>query len=76
MVNRLVSVGDDFTLPAGVVVANANLPAHVQPAALNATYVTYVDAITGLPLEGKHVIIKVDQSGPTAEIADIVVEGI
>lgn len=38
MANRLVSVGDDFTLPTAVKVANANLPAHVQPAALTATY--------------------------------------
>lgn len=38
MVNRLVSVGDDFTLPAAVKVVDANLPANLQPAALNATY--------------------------------------
>ena len=44
--------------------------------ALNATYVTYVDSVTGLPLVDKHVIIKVDQSGLVPEIADIVVEDI
>jgi len=42
--------------------------------ALNTTYVTYVDSVTGLPLVGKHVIIKVDQV--LDEIADIVVEDI
>jgi hypothetical protein len=39
MVNRLVSVGDDFTLPAAVEVADTNLPARLQDTALNATYV-------------------------------------
>jgi hypothetical protein len=38
MTNRLVSVGDDYTLPPVVKVANGNLPANLQPAALNATY--------------------------------------
>lgn len=38
MVNRLVSVGDDFKLPPAVNVENANLPDNLQPAALNATY--------------------------------------
>lgn len=36
MPNRLVSVGDDFTLPAAVVVADANLPAHAKATALAA----------------------------------------
>lgn len=40
MVNRLVSVGDDFTLPAAVKVADTNLPARLGTAALNATFVT------------------------------------
>lgn len=43
-------------------------------AALNATYVTFVDSVTGLPLVGKHVIITVDQT--TDDIADITVEEI
>lgn len=42
--------------------------------ALSATYVTFVDSVTGLPLVGKHVIITVDQT--TDDIADIVVEDI
>lgn len=50
------------------------VPPTLTPAALNATYVTYVDSVTGLPLVGKHVIIKVDQT--LDEIADIVVEDI
>ena len=74
MVNRLVSVGDDFTIPPAVKVADANLPARLADGALNATYVTFVDAVTGLPLVGKHVIIKVDQT--TDDISDIVVEDI
>jgi len=37
MVNRLVSVGDDFTLPAALKVADANLPARLGAATLNAT---------------------------------------
>ncbi len=74
MTNRLVSVGDDFNLPGAVNVLDANLPANLQPAALSATYVTYVDSVTGLPLVGKHVIITVDQT--TDDIADIVVEDI
>lgn len=55
-------------------VPDAGLPARLQDAALNATYVTYVDSVTGLPLVGKHVIIKVDQT--TDDIADIIVEDI
>jgi len=38
MVNRLVSVGDDFTIPPAVKVADPNLPARLQDTALNATY--------------------------------------
>ncbi|AYN58100.1 hypothetical protein PBI_JUDY_30 [Arthrobacter phage Judy] len=38
MTQRLVSVGDDFTLPAAVKAADANLPARLQDAALSATY--------------------------------------
>lgn len=51
-----------------------HLPARLDPTALNATYVTFVDSVTGLPLMDKHVIIKVDQT--TDEIAEIVVEDI
>jgi hypothetical protein len=40
MVNRLVSVGDDFTLPAAVKAADVNLPARLQDAQLNATIAT------------------------------------
>lgn len=40
MVNRLVSVGDDFTLPAAVKAADANLPERLGETALNATYAT------------------------------------
>lgn len=40
MANRIVTVGDDLTLPAPVKVADSNLPARLQDAALNATYVT------------------------------------
>lgn len=50
------------------------LPERLSEGKLNATYVTFVDAVTGLPLVDKHVIIKVDQT--TDEIADIVVEDI
>ncbi|CAN7465116.1 right-handed parallel beta-helix repeat-containing protein [Pseudarthrobacter oxydans] len=39
MVNRLVSVGDDFTLPPAVNVADNNLPARLQAEELSATYV-------------------------------------
>jgi len=38
MTNRLVSVGDDFTLPAALKVADANLPTRLGTTALNATY--------------------------------------
>ncbi|UVK61978.1 hypothetical protein SEA_SAKAI_31 [Arthrobacter phage Sakai] len=38
MPNRFVSVGDDFTLPADVKAADANLPARLQDTALSATY--------------------------------------
>lgn len=52
---------------------NGQFPPRVETA-LAATYVTYVDSVTGLPLVGKHVIIKVDQT--TDDITDIVVEDI
>ena len=55
-------------------VTDKGLPDRLQDAALAATYVTFVDSVTGLPLVGKHVIIKVDQT--LDDIADIVVEDI
>lgn len=58
----------------GHVAAQVTTPGTPTAAALAATYVTYVDSVTGLPLVGKHVIIKVDQS--TDDIADIIVEDI
>jgi len=48
MVNRLVSVGDDFTIPPAVKVADANLPARLADAALNATYATPATVATAL----------------------------
>lgn len=38
MVNRIVSVGDDFTLPAAVKAADTNLPARLQDTALDASF--------------------------------------
>lgn len=55
-------------------IVDANLPDRLLDGQLTATYVTYVDSVTGLPLVGKHVIIKVDQT--TDDIADIIVEDI
>jgi len=80
MTNRLVSVGDDFTLPAALKVADANLPAGSNAAAVAAklsasaaatTYVRFVD-LAGNPISARHVTIKVDTS--TWEITDIVAE--
>lgn len=51
-----------------------HIPDRLSGPALKATYVSFVDVVTGLPLVGKHVIIKVDQT--TDDIADIVVEDI
>lgn len=42
MVNRLVSVGDDFTLPTAVKVADTNLPTRLGTTALNATIASAV----------------------------------
>ena len=42
--------------------------------ALSATYASFRDSVTGLPLEGKHVILTVDQAAN--EIIDILVEDI
>ncbi|AYN57296.1 hypothetical protein PBI_BRIDGETTE_29 [Arthrobacter phage Bridgette] len=38
MTQRLVSVGDDFTLPAAVKVADTNLPTRLSDGQLSATY--------------------------------------
>jgi len=40
MTNRLVAVGDDFTLPAAVKVADASLPTRLGTTSLNAAYVS------------------------------------
>ena len=71
MVDRIFAVGDDFTLPPAVKVADGNLPTRLDPAALNATFVRFVD-LAGNPISARHVTIKVDTS--TWEIADIIAE--
>jgi len=50
MANRLVSVGDDFNLPGAVNVLDENLPANLQPTALNATILDTGDANYGPPV--------------------------
>ncbi|BCW47889.1 SGNH/GDSL hydrolase family protein [Arthrobacter sp. StoSoilB13] len=47
MTQRLVSVGDDFTLPAAVKAADINLPVRLQGAALNASYAQARRAVYG-----------------------------
>jgi hypothetical protein len=71
MTQRLVSVGDDFTLPPAVKAGDANLPARLQDTALNATFVRFEDE-AGNPLPSRNVVIKV--SATTGEIIDIVSE--
>jgi len=71
MVNRLVSVGDDFTLPAAVKAADANLPERLSEPSLSATYVRFEDE-AGNPLPTRNVVIKVDST--SGEILDIVSE--
>jgi hypothetical protein len=63
-------IGDGVTAWADLPYSGAN-PTF---AALNATYATFRDSVTGLPLTGKHVIFTVDQTAN--EIVDIVVEAI
>jgi hypothetical protein len=58
-------------LDSGLRVPEANLPAGLAAAALNATFVRFVD-LAGNPISARHVTIKVDTS--TWEIADIVAE--
>ena len=52
MVNRLVSVGDDFNLPDAVNVVDGNLPDRLQDAALSATYVPRSLTQIGLDNDG------------------------
>jgi len=49
MVNRIISVGDDFTLPTAVKVADANLPTRLGTTALNATYAGSANAFEAVP---------------------------
>jgi hypothetical protein len=49
-------------------------PKPLTVAAGNATYVTFRDSITGLPVTGKHVTMTIDQTAN--EIIDIIVEAI
>jgi hypothetical protein len=71
MTQRLVSVGDDFTLPAAVKVADENLPERLSDGELSATFVRFEDE-AGNPLPSRNVVIKVSAS--TGEIIDIVSE--
>lgn len=57
MTNRLVSVGDDFTLPAAVKAADANLPARLQTAALGTTYAPALGASAYVPRTSQRVIV-------------------
>jgi hypothetical protein len=50
---------------------DSQLPTHLTPTTLNATYAKFVDE-NGNPLAGKHVVIKV--SSTTGEILDIIAE--
>lgn len=50
MVNRLVSVGDDFTVPAAVKVTEANLPAGLTVAAIAAKLSSTTAATTYAPI--------------------------
>jgi hypothetical protein len=61
-------IDEEFAFPPAVRQAIADSPE------VKGTYVTFVDSVTGLPLVGKHVTIKVDQA--TDDISDIVVEDI
>jgi len=49
MPNRLVSVGDDFKLPAAVKVEDANLPARLGDTALSATILDQIDTVAADP---------------------------
>jgi len=49
MVNRIIGVGDDFTLPAAVVVTDANLPAASKAAVIGAKLDAATAATTYVP---------------------------
>lgn len=63
--NGVAPLGADTRVP------DANIPIRLGSAALNSTYVRFVDE-NGGPLANKHVVIKVNSS--TGEIIDIVAE--
>lgn len=50
MVNRLISVGDDFALPAAVKAGDGNLPARLQDATLNSTFASTKQVAPGVKL--------------------------
>lgn len=63
MVNRLVSVGDDFTLPTAVKVADTNLPARLGTTALNATYANVGSSRRTVPLTVAEKVVTSFQAG-------------
>jgi len=65
MVNKLVSVGDDLTLPAPVKVADTNLPARLQDTALNATYVPGFAPSTSIIYNGAGQVTSSTENGIT-----------
>ena len=68
MVNRLVSVGDDFTLPAAVKAADANLPERLSEPSLSATIATATggkaDRVVGKALGKLHAGLAARNSTP------------
>jgi len=72
MVNRLVSVGDDFTLPPAVLVGEPNLPERLSEAAQNATFVIFRHHLTGEPVAGKRCVATINPD--TNEIIDFYAE--
>jgi len=62
MTNRLVAVGDDFTLPAALKVADANLPTRLGTAALNAT----IESATSGKMERSEAVISFEPAGTVA----------
>ena len=63
MVNRLVSVGDDFTIPPAVKVADTNLPARLQDGALNATYASAFPESQAITYNGDGSVETVTENG-------------
>jgi hypothetical protein len=57
-----------------ITLEESDLPERLSDTSLSATYATFRDSVTGLPLTGKHVVFTVDQT--TNQIVDIVVEAI